>query len=267
MRPAVPWGPRTVWIGLAVFVSIFVVANIFVVAYVALADRRVTDAGDVLDRTTRVAEYASQRLQAATAGRAFPAAPKLLADQDALRITLGITVLTQVALFTVVGIASKQSFRELAHSVGLDRFRPWGLWRPALAVIAAYLMVVGYSIAADAIGIELLKPQSTVPIEVTRESLTLAMAAAVTLVGAPFTEELFFRGFVFSGLRRWGAAQAAIVSSITFAVFHFDPGSFIPFTIVALVLAWLYWSRGSLWDSLVFHCLFNATSFVFLVWG
>ena len=100
---------------------------------------------------------------------------------------------------------------------------------------------------------------------ITREDLTMSIAAVVTVIGAPLSEELFFRGFVFSGLLRWGFWPAAAASALLFALVHFDPGSLLPFFSIGLLMAWLYWRRGSLWDAIVFHFLFNALSFSILV--
>jgi membrane protease YdiL (CAAX protease family) len=87
----------------------------------------------------------------------------------------------------------------------------------------------------------------------------------VAVVAAPISEELFFRGFAFGGLLRWGYWPAAAVSALGFSLAHFDPGSVIPFFCIGLVMAWLYWRRGSLWDSITFHFLFNFISFALLL--
>ena len=51
------------------------------------------------------------------------------------------------------------------------------------------------------------------------------------------------------------------------ARFQPRPGSFIPFVLIGLGLAWLFWSRGTLWDSILFHFFFNSASFLILAWG
>jgi membrane protease YdiL (CAAX protease family) len=122
-----------------------------------------------------------------------------------------------------------------------------------------------YSLGAEATGISWLEPNSTVPTAVTRDNLTLSITAVATLIGAPLSEEFFFRGLVFTGLLKWGFWPAALVSGAAFSLVHFDPGSLIPFLGIAVVLAWVYWRRGSLWDSIAFHFIFNATSFTLLV--
>jgi membrane protease YdiL (CAAX protease family) len=76
---------------------------------------------------------------------------------------------------------------------------------------------------------------------------------------------VFFRGLVFGGLTRWGFWPAALLSGVLFAGVHFDPGSVIPFTALGVVMAWLFWSRRCLWDNVLFHVMFNGTSFAILL--
>ena len=85
------------------------------------------------------------------------------------------------------------------------------------------------------------------------------------LIGAPLAEEMFFRVLLFGGMLRWGFWPAALISSLLFAGVHLDPGSLVPFTLIGVLLAWLFWRRGHLWDAIIFHLMFNATSFILLV--
>ncbi|KAA0240514.1 MAG: CPBP family intramembrane metalloprotease [Dehalococcoidia bacterium] len=253
--------------GVAMFVVLFIIATAAVTTYQVVNDTRASDIGDIFEKSARVAEYADERLEAAAGGRELPKPPELLADQPTLQLALAMTLVTQALTLGIVGVSTRLTFGELRRALGLERYAFRSAWRPALAVFGAYTMVVVYAMVAEAIGIGLLEPESTVPFEITRDHLTLSIAAAVTLVGAPFSEELLFRGLVFSGLLRWGFWPAAVVSSFSFTLLHLDPGSLIPFSLIGILIAWLYWSRGTLWDSIIFHFLFNATSFTFLVWG
>ena len=38
----------------------------------------------------------------------------------------------------------------------------------------------------------------------------------------------------------------------------------IPFFLIGVAMAWLYSTRGCLWDSIAMHLLFNGTSFTIL---
>ena len=49
-------------------------------------------------------------------------------------------------------------------------------------------------------------------------------------ITAPLAEEIFFRGFIFGGLRRYmNLATAGAISGFLFALAHGDPGLILPF--------------------------------------
>jgi len=237
------------------------------VVYLVGATGRVTDAGDAFDRLSAIAKYADQKLVAAANHQPLPDAPKLFADLTTVKLSFATTLVYEALLLTVVGGATRQTFRGLIESLGLNRFSVTSLWRPAVGVIAAYTLIALYIAAVQALGIDILTPQSTVPTSVTRDSAAMAMAFVAAVIAAPISEEIFFRGFVFGGLLRWGFWPAAVCSAGLFTVAHLDLGSLIPFFLIGLVMAWLFWSRGTLWHSIVFHFLFNFISFAALLAG
>ena len=253
--------------GIGAFIAVFVLTGIGVVLYALSAEdgARADDIGNVLEKANAVALYADQRLESAARNQELPGPPQILANQDILRAGLLATMVSQVLLMAVVGILTKQSFRELVVTLGLNRFSFGGMWLAVGAVLVAYVGTFLYSTAAEASGISWLQPNSTVPGAITREDLTLSIGAVVTLIGAPISEELFVRGFLFAGLLRWGFWPAAAISSALFSSVHFDPGSFLPFLAIGVLMCWLFWRRGSLWDAIIFHFLFNALSFSILV--
>jgi membrane protease YdiL (CAAX protease family) len=264
-----PWGPREVLVGVGGFLGVLIAVNvvIVVVMFARGGEFAPRDVGDVFEKAAKVAHYADDRLQAAATGASLPEPPRILADQESLRVSLIATLISQGALFAIVGIASKQSFRGLVEALGLNRPGWAGMWLPALMVAVAYLGTFLWVVAANATGISWLEPTSTVPIEITRDDLTLSIAAVVTVVGAPLSEELFFRGLGFGGLLKWGFWPAAAASGLMFSMVHFDPGSIVPFFMIAVLLSWVYYRRRSLWDAIVFHLLFNLISFSLLVAG
>ncbi|MBU0700222.1 CPBP family intramembrane metalloprotease [bacterium] len=71
---------------------------------------------------------------------------------------------------------------------------------------------------------------------------------------APFSEELFFRGFVYSSLReRIGIKWAIIISALFFASVYGTIFGFLPLFLVSIVSAWLYERRESLIPCIVAH--------------
>jgi hypothetical protein len=76
---------------------------------------------------------------------------------------------------------------------------------------------------------------------------------------APLVEEIFFRGFVFAGLRqRWNWQKAALISAGLFALVHFVPTSVIPIFILGFIFALLYQASGSIWPAILMHMLTNT---------
>ena len=83
---------------------------------------------------------------------------------------------------------------------------------------------------------------------------------------APFCEEVFFRGFVFPGLRRgMPVGWAIVLSSLLFAVAHADSGSFAVLLIIGLALAFLRWRTGSIWPGMILHMLNNGLGAVSII--
>lgn len=78
-------------------------------------------------------------------------------------------------------------------------------------------------------------------------------------VVAPIVEEVFFRGFVFAGLRqRYGWQKAALASSALFALIHLIPTAVIPIFILGYIFAYLYQRSNSIWPAILMHASTNA---------
>ena len=82
---------------------------------------------------------------------------------------------------------------------------------------------------------------------------------------APFVEEVFFRGFVFAGLRaRYDWRWAAAISSALFAAAHLELTFFIPAFVLGYVFAYLYQRSGSVWPGMIVHAAMNALAMAVL---
>ena len=79
------------------------------------------------------------------------------------------------------------------------------------------------------------------------------------IVVAPVVEEIFFRGFLFAGLRgRYGWQRAALISAALFALIHVQPLAVPPIFILGLIFAFLYQRSGSIWPAIAMHVSTNA---------
>lgn len=94
----------------------------------------------------------------------------------------------------------------------------------------------------------------------------LAMAIFVVAILAPVSEELFFRGFVYSALRnKLGVTKAVMLSAAIFSFFHLIPLLFIPLMVIGVALALLYEYKKSLVTPIIMHAFNNLTA-VFILY-
>ena len=153
------------------------------------------------------------------------------------------------------------------RTLGLRRFNflrtlPWILGLLVLVIAVNDL----YSWIISTLNINLQTNGQLVQQYSTYEPLTTYAVLAASVFIAPFCEELFFRGFAFSGLLRdLSPLWAVIVSAALFAVAHADPGSFVPLFVIGLALGFLRWRTGSTWASMSLHILNNLLASVEII--
>ncbi|MGI9952422.1 type II CAAX endopeptidase family protein [Moorellaceae bacterium AZ2] len=76
---------------------------------------------------------------------------------------------------------------------------------------------------------------------------------------APLTEEFYFRGFLYPILKaRYGLLAGQVLSSLFFALLHFDWLRFLPLAMGGWGLAYLYERSGSLITPVVAHGTWNT---------
>lgn len=157
--------------------------------------------------------------------------------------------------------------RAVFRSLGLRRFDflrtlPWILGLLVLVIALGDL----YSWIVTALNLNLQTNGQLVEQYSTYEPLTTYAVLAASVFIAPFCEELFFRGFAFSGLLRdLSPLWAVLISSALFAVAHADVGSFVPLFVIGLALAFLRWRTGSTWASMSLHFLNNLVASVEII--
>lgn len=84
-------------------------------------------------------------------------------------------------------------------------------------------------------------------------------------IAGPIIEELFFRGFVYSAVKKYiGVFWAALITAAMFASLHAHLVGFLPIFALGILLAYLYEKTGTLVSSITVHMIHN-TGVVFLV--
>lgn len=80
---------------------------------------------------------------------------------------------------------------------------------------------------------------------------------------APITEELLMRGYVFTGLQnKYGTLSALLITTILFAILHFNFAQTLSAFIGGLIIGLLYIKTNSLFCCMLAHVLYNSISHV-----
>jgi membrane protease YdiL (CAAX protease family) len=194
-----------------------------------------------------------------------PLSPR--ADLIGAIVTLVFSVIIEGAFLIAPFYFANAAFRSITpyarlalDALGFRRY-PVGrtlLW-VAVLMVAIFVVNALYSYLISALHLnvqtndQLLLQQSKVA------PLTTYATLLAAVIVAPFCEEVFFRGFVFPGLRRgMPVGWAIVLSSLLFAVSHADPGSFVVLVIIGLALATLRWRTRSIWPAILLHMLNNG---------
>ncbi len=96
--------------------------------------------------------------------------------------------------------------------------------------------------------------------------LDVAMFAVMTIVLAPITEEVFFRGLLQGALRdRLGPIWALAIASVAFGISHFQWIQFPALLLVGVVNGLIVLRTGRLGAALWSHAAFNAVTVIALL--
>ena len=175
----------------------------------------------------------------------------------------------QVALLSACNLgacalfASRRQGRSWSETFAI---RPTSFW---LVLLAAALGVAAY-LPADALAgsLERFWPMDESARKAHESwfmprsfSYEVVLFAFVVWIG-PFSEDLLFRGALYTGLRpAHRAAYAVWTTGLLFTIVH-DPRAWPAILPVAMLLGVVRALSGSLWPPLFLHIAFNATGFV-----
>jgi|SRR5579871_3790471 len=165
--------------------------------------------------------------------------------------------------------------------------RGWPRWgaeaRRALVPLAPVSAKVwGWALVSGAAGVAALAflwivmaslvrvPPNVLPDARGLPPLTIAAILLVSIVAAPLTEEIAFRGYATMLLRRrFGPAAALVIASVMFAAAHLTQGLYAPkllvYLLVGLMLGVTAMRAGSLLPAMVVHS-FGDLVFFTTVW-
>jgi membrane protease YdiL (CAAX protease family) len=168
---------------------------------------------------------------------------------------------TPFVVYRIVGI------RAAASRLGLRRFKPLsGIgW-----ILAAYGIFIGVTAIYSLVVNTESEQQVLQDIGQEKDTIVLVFQGILVIGLAPVSEELFFRGFLFGGLRgKMSFWPAALISGIFFGLIHVLGGTWEvipPLALFGILLAWLYERTGSLGPPMLMHALQNTIAFIVTIW-
>ena len=133
----------------------------------------------------------------------------------------------------------------------------------ALTAVAGFFMaaMVGALITAafQAMSIEVSTQEVVNTFQNAEHLSQKLLLGLMAVILAPFVEELMFRGVLFTALQQYLPRWIAVWGSACFfGLVHANMVSFIPLTLLAVLLTRLYERTGNLWAPIFAHAIFNS---------
>jgi uncharacterized protein len=176
-----------------------------------------------------------------------------------------------IAPYCYAQIARRRAFPTDSRSLlSLFGFRRFNVVRGLLLMIVLFFFVLlineVYQYIITALHANLQTNDQVVLDRSKTAPITTYATLLAAVVVAPFCEEVFFRSFVFMGLRNGMPLTWAIVfSALIFGVAHGDVASFPVLFFIGLALAVLRWQTDSIWPGMLLHALNNGLSALLIV--
>lgn len=180
----------------------------------------------------------------------------------ALTVQLAAGAFLELALLLTAIHFTVRKYGTSLSALGFKWPERGGFWSTLGIAIALIIAGLGVNYAYfEALALVGIEPDTEIK-EIFQSPGPLITIAILSLLFAPLMEEVFYRGFVFGGLRaRWGLAWAALASGLLFGVSHLGNPAGIylipPVTIIGAMFAWAYAYSGSIVTSFLAHFLFN----------
>lgn len=152
----------------------------------------------------------------------------------------------------VIFLWRKVSWKEL----GFNRFNANQLALGCGLLVGVYMLVIINNLVMISLGVT---TQADVISELLGEINAPYLFAFTTVIVAPITEEMFFRGFLFKGLReKYGWVNALMFSSMIFAIFHGQLATLLPTFLLGALFSYLYQRTDSVFPGMFLHFTVNA---------
>ncbi|MGM0366868.1 MAG: CPBP family intramembrane glutamic endopeptidase [Actinomycetota bacterium] len=205
--------------------------------------------------------YGTSRLLEAISGREVLRITSI--DDFSFSVLYGIQVFLMVGLVWFFAIYWRKS---TPRDLGLRYYSILKtLWYTFLSLIVIFVLSFLYVFAMNSFfGIE--APTSKVEELVMEGNISTNILLVVVVLVAPFAEEVFFRGYLYSAFKKaWGINAGLFLSSMLFAMAHMEVYSFVPIFVIGWVLAYIFEKTRSLFPIIFLHAVYNLILILLLL--
>jgi len=196
----------------------------------------------------------------------FTLSPQLMATQLALQLGLGGLLLFYLKvgrgfnLVKLFGLKRQPLFMVPLWALGWILPGTFLVGLLNLATMHWVLELLGQKEASQQLIVTAL--------QATPDQLTKILVAVSVGIGAPFMEELIFRGFLYSVAKRFTHwSYAALVSSLFFASVHANAMSFVPLCGLGLLFTAAYEQSKNILVPMAMHGFFNLCQVALLFYA
>lgn len=192
-----------------------------------------------------------------------------LFKSENMRMILNTSILDLLAVVLIIYFTVGQ-YKEPLVSLGISvKNFARNVFYGIVGYVAALPVLVGtLALIVVAINITKYMPEKQPIVELflkEKDTTFLMYSSLFAAVVGPIIEELFFRGFMYSALKKYvGIFWATALTASIFAMLHSNLAGFLPIMVLGIVLAYLYEKTGTLVSSMTLHIVHNL-GMVFLV--
>jgi uncharacterized protein len=244
VRAAMPYGPVGLILSLA--------CTLVLAAAYALVPAGLLALGEAVlfGRSQLLATLQSLR----ALGQVRDASGLLLAYSAAILVYLAIAA----AILTLARFRGGADWRRL---VAWEAGRPWARSRLYWGLVVAAILYGALASAA----ISKVYPPSKDWFTLAPGLSMLLISFVLVVAAGPFSEELLFRGWIYTSLRsRLGSAMSVAVSALLFALAHYEHTHLYTLAVlpVGLILGAIRERSGTIWATIALHALYNFSGWL-----
>ena len=197
----------------------------------------------------------------ASLGDALQSHSRLVMDRIGVVLGTGAYVADVAAILVFAVIRGGRAWRSLVAWRSWQPRRHWKLF------VALFVLAITWEVGAS-IGIEHFHPEAKDWVVLPKETPWLTGFLVLAVLVGPFSEELLFRGWMYTSLRgSFGIVAAALVTSVLFALAHWESTHLYALAVfpVGLALVVIRERTGSIGASFMFHALYNGVASLLVV--